>query len=63
MTRDGQKRHRVFTRENLLLTLGIAIIVGEFINAEALGRTFHYEFLLLGAALCGVGITQLGERK
>lgn len=64
MPKNGSnKRMRVVTRENILLTLGIGIILAEFVNAEALGRTFHYEFLLLGAALCGIGITQLGEKK
>jgi hypothetical protein len=57
----GRKRS-LFTRENILLALGILIIGGSFINSEVLGRTFHYEFLLLGGALCGVGVAQLGDR-
>lgn len=53
----------LWRRENLLMVLGIAIIVGSFVNSEVLGRTFHMEFLIVGAALCGVGITQLGDRR
>lgn len=64
MTRDGGKTRRLrITRERILLTLGIAIIVGEFINSEIRGRPFHYEFLLLAAALCGISITSLGDKK
>lgn len=61
LTTNGHRR--IFSKENVLVAVGIFIILAEFINAEALERTFHYEFLLLGAALCGVGITQLGEKK
>lgn len=43
--------------------LGILVILFELVNAEALGRPFHYEFLLAGLALCGVGIAQLGDRR
>ena len=50
-------------RENILLVLGITIIMGSFINSEVLGRTFHYEFLLAGLALCGVGLAQLGDKR
>jgi hypothetical protein len=43
--------------------LGVAIIIGEFINGEVLGRTFHYEFLVLGGGLCGIGIAGMGDRR
>lgn len=43
--------------------LGVVIIIFETVNAELLGRSFHYEFLVLGAALCGIGITQLGDKR
>ena len=64
MTGNGTKKPRSkITRERVLLTLGIAIIVAEFINSELRGRPFHYEFLLLAAALCGISITSLGDKK
>lgn len=50
------------TKEISLMIVGIAIIVFEVVNAEVLERPFHYEFLLIGAALCGVGITTLGDK-
>lgn len=57
------KPRRVITRENFLFALGVAIIVFEVVNSELLDRPFHYEFLVAGLALCGVGITQLGDRS
>ena len=50
-------------RENILLGLGVLIIVVELVNSELIGHRFHYEFLLAGLTLCGVGITQIGDRK
>jgi hypothetical protein len=50
------------SRENILMVLGIVVIVAEFISAEVLERPFHYEFLIAGLALCGIGITQLGDK-
>lgn len=63
MTKGANGKRRLLTRENILFTLGIGIIVGEFFLSEVLGRAFHYEFLLAGLALCGVGITQLADRR
>lgn len=53
----------IFTRQNILFVLGVLIIVFEVIHAEVLNSPFHYEFLVLGASLCGVAITQIGDRK
>lgn len=50
-------------REGILFLLGVAVICVEVVNAEILGRTFHYEFLIAGLALCGVSITTWGDRK
>lgn len=58
-----QPRRSLYTRENILLLLGVIVILVEVVNSEILGRTFHYEFLLLGGALCGVGVAQLGDRR
>lgn len=52
-----------WSRETVLIAAGLTIIAVEFVNAEVLGRSFHYEFLVLAAGLCGVGIAQLGDRK
>lgn len=62
-TKLPDKKRPLFTKENVLFILGIAIIVFELISAEVLGHAYHYEFLLLGAALCGVAGTQLGDRS
>lgn len=50
-------------KSNLLVTIGIAIGLGEFVNAELLGRNFHAEFLVFAGALCGVWAAQLGDKK
>lgn len=61
---DGPRRGPLrFRRETALMIAGLVVIFIEVINAEVLGRTFHYEFLIAGLALCGVSITQLGDRK
>lgn len=44
------------------MIVGVCVILFELINGEVLGRTFHYEFLIAGLALCGIGITQIGDR-
>lgn len=54
---------RFITRENILFGLGISVVLFELVSSEVLGRPFHTEFLFLAAALCGVGITQLGDKK
>lgn len=45
------------------MVAGLIVITVEMVNGEVLGRTFHYEFLIAGLALCGVSITQFGDRK
>jgi hypothetical protein len=52
-----------WTREKVLILAGLLIIFTEVVNAEILGRTFHYEFLAAGLGLCGVGVAQFGDRK
>lgn len=49
--------------EVVLFIVGLAICVFEVIDAEVLGRPFHYEFLILGAAFCGVSLTLPSGRK
>lgn len=51
------------TREGILMASGLAIILAEFINAEVVGGSFHYEFLIVGVSLCGVSITQWKDRS
>lgn len=60
---SDQVKRGLLTRENILFVVGLGIIIFEVINAEALNHPYHYEFLVLGAALCGVSITQLGDRR
>ena len=50
-------------REKILMFFGLGIIMLEEINAEIFSGTFHYEFLVVGAALCGISITQWGDKK
>jgi hypothetical protein len=51
------------TRERIFTVFGLAILGFELINAEVLGKSFHYEFLIAGLALCGIGVAQIGDRK
>lgn len=60
-TKNGHQWWR--RKENLLLVFGLSIALGEFINAELFGRSFHAEFLVFAGALCGVWATQLGDKK
>lgn len=54
---------RLTTRETIVFWLGVIICVAEFIHAEVLGGTFHYEFLVLGAAFCGISLAQGADRR
>jgi hypothetical protein len=49
-------------KENVLMTAGLALIAAVFITAEQ-GKPFHYEFLILAAGMCGLGIAQWGDRR
>jgi hypothetical protein len=60
---NGDWLRHLFSRENILMAVGVAIVLGSFVNSEVLGRTFHYEFLVLGAMFCGVSITQWGDKN
>lgn len=59
----GRRPSSKISREAILLTAGLIIAAVELIHAEILGGVFHYEFLILAAALCGVSITQWGDRQ
>lgn len=59
--RKSRREHKWYSRENILFTAGLLLIAATFITAEE-GRPFHYEFLILGAALCGVGVTQWRDK-
>lgn len=50
-------------RDNVLTGFGLTIISAEFIHAELLGGTFHYEFLLGGLALCGIDLARKGDKS
>ncbi len=58
---NGQKRWRI-AREKILLFSGLVLIAAEFVNSEVRGASFHYEFLIGGLALCGIGLAQFGDR-
>ena len=51
------------TRQKILMFAGLLLVGAEFVNAEILAGTFHLEFLLGGLALCGVSITQWGDKR
>lgn len=50
-------------REKILMSAGLILIGASFIVTEVLHGPFHIEFLLGGLTLCGVSITQWGDRK
>jgi hypothetical protein len=51
------------TKEKILFFAGLAIIAYEIIVPELLGEPFHFEVLITGLALCGVSVTQWGDKK
>lgn len=51
------------TKEKILMFSGLTLIGFEAITADVLGGTFHIEIVLAGLALCGVSITQWGDKK
>ena len=60
--RRGDGHRWSVTKEKILMASGLAIIFAEFISAEVFGDPFHFEFLLVGLTLCGVSITQWGDK-
>ena len=50
-------------REAVLLVAGLLLIGASFVVTEIRGGPFHVEFLLGGLALCGISITQFGDRR
>jgi hypothetical protein len=61
--RQKERERWHLNRERIMMFAGLAIIFYESILAEKIGSEFHFEILLAGLALCGVSITQLGDRK
>jgi hypothetical protein len=59
---NGQRQWSL-TKEKILMFAGLVIIFSEAVSAEVFNRPFHFEFLLAGLALCGISITQWGDRK
>lgn len=51
------------TKEKILMFSGLILCLAEFISAEIFSRPFHFEFLILGAALCGVSIASWGDKR
>lgn len=61
---NGDKRRRdqwSLHREQILLGAGLAVIFVQIILASV-GAFWSYQFVLAGLALCGVAITQLGNK-
>lgn len=58
---NGQWR---ITKEKILMFFGILLIAFEAVLAS-LGKAspLTWEFLLVGAAFCGISITQWGDKK
>ncbi len=50
------------TREKILMVFGLSLIVAQFVWTE-MGGPFHVEFLILAGGLCGVSLTQRGDKK
>lgn len=51
------------TKEKILMFAGLIIIFAELVNSEVAGRTFHFEFLIAGLALCGISIANWGDKQ
>lgn len=51
------------TREAVITVLGVVIVLFELVNAELLGRSFHYEFLVLAGGCLGLAIAGWGDRR
>ncbi len=51
------------TKEKILMYAGLGFCSAEFIAVEAFNRPWHFEWLILGAALCGVSIASWGDKK
>ena len=60
--KNGDKKWRL-TKEKIFMSFGLAIICASFINSELFAGSFHYEYLIVGLALCGISITQWGDKK
>lgn len=63
---NGSRRQRErwqLTREKILMSCGLILIGYETIVSPALAQPFHFEVLLAGLALCGVSVSQWGDKK
>lgn len=60
---EEPKRFRYLTRESVITALGVVIVLFELVNAELLGRSFHYEFLVLAGGCLGLAIAGWGDRR
>lgn len=59
----NKKKESKWNRANVLMAVGLVILFASWVNSEALGNTFHFEYLVVAAAFCGVSITQWGDKK
>jgi hypothetical protein len=59
---NGNNRGWQARKERILFWAGLTLIGYEVLVPELLGENFHFEVLLTGLALCGVAITQWGDR-
>lgn len=62
---NGLRKDRerwALTKEKVLMYSGLGLIASQVI-LRAVGSGWSYQFVLAGLALCGVAITQWGEKK
>lgn len=59
---NGDRKWK-YKKERILFFTGLGIILASFVNSEILGGVFHYEYLIVGTALCGISVTLLGDKK
>jgi hypothetical protein len=59
MTRkhNEERKQRGVSREAILTVVGVIVILFTVMVMPAIGYDFHVEYLLVGTALCGIGIT------
>jgi hypothetical protein len=64
-SRDSLQRDSAWhlTREKILMAAGLAIAASELVLTVVDPAAFHYEFLIFGGSLCGISITQWGDKK
>lgn len=62
---NGHKKRTAWSiqKEKILMFCGLILIGYESIVSSIIGQPFHFEILLAGLALCGISLTQWGDKQ